>query len=84
VPSVAGALNAVSPYARDDEVRVHPEQDAAEAQAAVIRYLEAARPFGIPLQVSAGATGMGFAASAGGPAYRAAGDAWRAPGATPR
>jgi acetylornithine deacetylase/succinyl-diaminopimelate desuccinylase-like protein len=76
VPSVDGALNAVSPYARATlNVRVHPEQDAGEAQAAVVRHLEAARPFGIPLRVSAGATGMGFAASSGGPAYRAAGDA---------
>ena len=31
----------------------HPEQDAAEAQAAVIRHLEGVRPFGIPLQVHA-------------------------------
>ena len=37
VPSVDGAVNAVSPYARAVlNVRVHPEQDAAEAQDAVI------------------------------------------------
>ena len=33
VPSVDGAVNAVSPYARAVlNVRVHPEQDAVEAQ----------------------------------------------------
>jgi cysteinylglycine-S-conjugate dipeptidase len=73
VPSVDGAVNAVSPYARARlNVRVHPEQDAAEAQAAVIRHLEAAKPFGIPLQVSGGDTGYGFAARTDGPAYEAA------------
>ena len=36
VPSVDGAVNAVSPYARAVlNVRVHPEQDAGEAQEAV-------------------------------------------------
>ena len=36
------ALNAVSPYARAKlNLRVHPEQDAAEAQAALVRHLEA-------------------------------------------
>ena len=40
VPSVDGALNAVSPYARAKiNVRVHPRQDAGEAQAAVIDHL---------------------------------------------
>jgi acetylornithine deacetylase/succinyl-diaminopimelate desuccinylase-like protein len=73
VPSVDGAVNAVSPYARARlNVRVHPEQDAAEAQAAVIRHLEGARPFGIQLQASGGDTGDGFAASTSGPAYQAA------------
>jgi cysteinylglycine-S-conjugate dipeptidase len=81
VPSVDGAVNAVSPYARARlNVRVHPEQDAAEAQAAVIRHLEQAKPFGIPLQVSGGDTGNGFAAPTSGPAYEAAfsafGSAW--------
>jgi cysteinylglycine-S-conjugate dipeptidase len=73
VASVDGAVNAVSPYARARlNVRVHPEQDAAEAQAAVIRHLEAARPFGIPLQAAPGPTGDGFAAGTSGPAYQAA------------
>ncbi len=64
VPSVEGAVNAVSPYARARlNVRVHPQQTAAEAQAAVIRHLEQVRPFGIPLTVEAGGTGDGFTAT---------------------
>ena len=56
VPSVDGAVNAVSPYARAVlNVRVHPEQDAAEAQDAVIEHLRAVRPFGIELDVQPGA-----------------------------
>ena len=63
VPSVDGAVNAVSPYARARlNVRVHPAQSAAEAQAAVIRHLEAARPFGVPLTVTGG---LPFAGGAG-------------------
>jgi acetylornithine deacetylase/succinyl-diaminopimelate desuccinylase-like protein len=73
VPSVDGALNAVSPHARAKiNLRVHPEQDAAEAQAALVRHLEAVRPFGIALDVRAGETGNGFAARTSGPAYDAA------------
>ena len=72
-PSVDGAMNAVSPYARAKlNVRVGPQQDAAEAQAAVIRHLESVRPFGIPLRAQAGETGNGFAAATDGPAYGAA------------
>ena len=37
-----------------------------------IRHLRALRPFGIPLEVHAEATGNGFATSTGGPAYAAA------------
>lgn len=78
-PSVEGAVNAVSPYARAVmNVRVHPEQDAREAQDAVIRHLRAARPFGIELEVKPGPVGNGFAASTDGPAYRAAREAWSA------
>jgi acetylornithine deacetylase/succinyl-diaminopimelate desuccinylase-like protein len=77
VPSVAGAVNAVSPYARAVlNVRVHPEQDAAEAQEAVMRHLREARPFGIELDVRPGSTGEGFSAAASGPAYEAARAAW--------
>ena len=76
-PSVDGALNAVSPYARASlNVRVHPEQDAAEAQAAVIRHLENVRPFGVTLTVEPGATGNGFAARTSSEAYEAAKSAW--------
>ena len=79
VPSVDGAVNAVSPYARAVlNVRVHPEQDAAEAQHAVIRHLLAQRPYGIELDVKPGATGNGFAARTEGPAYEAARAAWSA------
>jgi cysteinylglycine-S-conjugate dipeptidase len=77
VPSVDGAVNAVSPYARAIlNVRVHPEQDASQAQTAVIEHLRAARPFGIELDVRPGPTGNGFAAATDGPAYRAARAAW--------
>jgi acetylornithine deacetylase/succinyl-diaminopimelate desuccinylase-like protein len=77
VPSVGGAVNAVSPYARAVlNVRVHPEQDAVEAQNAVIEHLRAQRPFGIGLDVQPGPTGNGFAARTDGPAYDAARVAW--------
>jgi len=79
VPSVESAVNAVSPYARALlNLRVHPEQDAEEAQAALIRHLSAAMPFGIQLDVHAGATGNGFAARTSSPAYEAARAAWSA------
>ncbi len=79
VPSVANALNAVSPRARAKlNLRVHPEQDAVEAQAALVRHLEGVRPFGIGLTVHAEETGNGFAARTTGPAYDAAREAWEA------
>ncbi len=79
VPPVDKAVNAVSPYARASlNLRVHPQQDAVEAQAALKRHLEEVMPFGISLQVSAGATGNGFAARTESPAYRAAREAWSA------
>ncbi|MES1193617.1 MAG: M20/M25/M40 family metallo-hydrolase, partial [Solirubrobacterales bacterium] len=77
VPSVDGAVNAVSPHARAVlNVRVHPEQDAGEAQAAVMEHLRALRPFGIEIDVQPGPTGNGFAAKTDGPAYAAARAAW--------
>lgn len=77
VPSVDGAVNAVSPYARAVlNVRVHPEQDSAEAQEAVMRHLREVRPFGIEIDVRPGPTGDGFAAVTTGPAYEAARVAW--------
>lgn len=78
VPSVDGALNAVSPHARAKiNLRIHPEQDAAEAQAALVRHLASVRPFGIALDVHTGETGNGYAAATGGPAYMAARAAMR-------
>ncbi len=73
-PSVANAASAVVPYARAKlNLRVHPRQDAAEARDALIRHLEAVRPFGIRLSVTAaGGVGDGFAAVTTGPAYAAA------------
>ncbi|HEX6843709.1 MAG TPA: M20/M25/M40 family metallo-hydrolase [Actinomycetota bacterium] len=79
VPSVEASLNAVSPHARAKlNVRVHPEQDPAEAQAAVVRHLREAMPYGIALDVRPEATGSGFAARTEGRAYEAAVDAWSA------
>jgi acetylornithine deacetylase/succinyl-diaminopimelate desuccinylase-like protein len=67
----------VSAHARAKiNLRVHPEQDAGEAQAALVRHLEAVRPFGIALEVSAQETGNGFAARTSGRAYDAARVAW--------
>jgi acetylornithine deacetylase/succinyl-diaminopimelate desuccinylase-like protein len=67
------AVNAVVPYARAKlSLRVHPEQDPLEAQAALIGYLESLRPFGVSLTVHAAETGQGFAAETSGPAYDAA------------
>jgi cysteinylglycine-S-conjugate dipeptidase len=71
-PSVDDATNAVSPYARAKlNIRIHPEQPAAEAQAAVIRHLEAASPFGIELTCSPGNTGDGFRGKTEGVAWEA-------------
>ena len=71
-PAVDGAPASVQSYARAVlNVRVHPEQPAAEAQAAVMRHLEAQRPFGVPLVVTAGAIADGFRASSSGPAWDA-------------
>jgi cysteinylglycine-S-conjugate dipeptidase len=67
------AVNAVVPYARAKlSLRVHPEQDPLEAQAALIAHLEGLRPYGVELVVHAAETGQGFAAATGGPAYEAA------------
>jgi acetylornithine deacetylase/succinyl-diaminopimelate desuccinylase-like protein len=71
-PAVEGAAAAVQAHARAVlNVRVHPEQPAAEAQAAVIRHLEAQRPFGVPLDTTKGAIGDGFRARSSGPAWDA-------------
>jgi acetylornithine deacetylase/succinyl-diaminopimelate desuccinylase-like protein len=66
-------MNAVAGHARATlNLRVHPEQDPVEAQAALVDFLAAQRPFGIPVTVTAGEVGSGFAASLGGPGYEAA------------
>jgi cysteinylglycine-S-conjugate dipeptidase len=76
-PPVDAALNAVQPYARAIiNLRVHPPQDAAEAQAAVIHHLEATMPYGISLTVTPGPTGNGFAASTDSAVFAAAEAAW--------
>jgi acetylornithine deacetylase/succinyl-diaminopimelate desuccinylase-like protein len=73
VPSVENALNAVSPWARAKlNLRVHPGQDAVEAQAALVAHLQSLRPFGITLKVTAQETGNGFSTGTSGPAYEAA------------
>jgi acetylornithine deacetylase/succinyl-diaminopimelate desuccinylase-like protein len=72
-PPVDQAVNAVAPTARAKlNLRVHPEQDAAEAGAALVAHLEGLRPFGITLDVALGETGSGFSATTEGPAYDAA------------
>jgi len=76
VLSVDNAVNAVVPHARAKmSLRVHPEQDPVEAQAALVRHLEELKPFGIELTVHALETGTGFAAKTDGPAYDAAHEA---------
>jgi cysteinylglycine-S-conjugate dipeptidase len=71
-PSVEAAMNSVQPYARAKlNVRIHPEQPAAEAQAAVVRHLEAVRPFGVELTCTPGSTGDGFRGKTEGPAWEA-------------
>ncbi len=78
-PSVDDALNAVNPHARALlNLRVHPEQDAGEAQAALMEHLRRALPYGIALDVTAGATGDGFAARTTSATYVAARAAWSA------
>jgi len=63
-PAVEGAAAAVQSHARASlNVRIHPEQGARDAQAAVIRHLEAHEPFGVPMKITAGAAGDGFRAT---------------------
>jgi len=79
VASVDKAMNAVCPHARASmNLRVHPEQDAVEAQAALMKHLREAMPFGIQLDVVAGPTGNGFSARTTSPVYQAAQEAWAA------
>jgi len=73
-PPVEQAVNAVVPHARAKlNLRIHPEQDAAEAQEALIGHLAAVRPFGIAVSArAANPVGDGFAARTTGPAYAGA------------
>lgn len=72
-PPVDRAVAAVRASARARlNVRVHPRQPAREAQDAVVRHLEALRPFGVELKVMRGDVGDGFAPQTNGPAYAAA------------
>jgi acetylornithine deacetylase/succinyl-diaminopimelate desuccinylase-like protein len=83
-PPVDQAVNAVAPTARAKlNLRVHPEQDAGEAGAALVAHLEGLRPFGIALEVELGETGNGFSATTEGPAYDAARAAMEAAWGTP-
>ncbi len=76
-PRVDEALNAVQATSRALlNVRVHPEQDASEAQRAVMAHVEAQRPFGIEVTATPGEIGTGFSARTDGPAYVAAREAW--------
>ncbi|MGZ8821836.1 MAG: M20/M25/M40 family metallo-hydrolase [Aeromicrobium sp.] len=75
-PSVDEAINAVASHAHAVlNLRVHPEQSAAEAQASLVEYLANQRPFGVTPIVTAGEAGNGLNAELDGPAYEAAMDA---------
>ncbi len=77
-PATEGAVLAVVPHAKAlINIRVHPQQKASEAQDAVVRHLEALRPFGIDLDVQRVSSGDGFQTTTDGPAYAAARDALR-------
>ncbi|HUA11488.1 MAG TPA: M20/M25/M40 family metallo-hydrolase [Solirubrobacteraceae bacterium] len=70
---VSGALNAVPARARARvSLRVHPAQEAAEAQRLLVEHLARALPFGIEVAVEPGEIGDGFSADPSGPAYSAA------------
>jgi acetylornithine deacetylase/succinyl-diaminopimelate desuccinylase-like protein len=72
-PPIEAPMNAVASTARALlNVRVHPQQSAVDAQDAVVRHLEAQRPFGLELTVTRGEVGDGFAATLDGPAADAA------------
>ena len=71
-PAVEGAAAAVQSHARASlNVRIHPQQSAKDAQDAVVRHLEAQQPFGVALELTAGATGDGFRAGASGAGWDA-------------
>ncbi|QAY61785.1 dipeptidase [Microbacterium protaetiae] len=72
-PPTTAPMNAVAAHAKATlNLRVHPRQDAHEAQQALIAHLRAQRPFGIPLTVTAGEAGNGVAVRTEGAAFDAA------------
>lgn len=78
-PAVDGAANALVPKARARiSVRLAPGQDPAEAQAAVMKHLEAAAPWHVRVTVTPGTVGEGFLAKTDGPAYAVAATAMAA------
>ncbi len=77
-PRTEGAVLAVVPEAKAlINIRVHPQQKAREAQAAVIEHLNAIKPFGIQLVAKPVEAGDGFETTTDGPAYGAAREALR-------
>jgi cysteinylglycine-S-conjugate dipeptidase len=72
-PAVHGAINILVPKARARvSVRLAPGQRPADAQAAVVRHLQAVAPWHVKLTTTPGPTGAGFLARTDGPAYAAA------------
>ncbi|MBC7266632.1 MAG: dipeptidase [Coriobacteriia bacterium] len=77
-PAVAGSRNALVHEARARvSLRVPPTVDPEEAQRLLMRHLERAVPWNAKVRVIPGATGRGFAANEGGPAYAKAREALR-------
>lgn len=77
-PAVAGSRNALVHEARARvSLRVPPTVDPEEAQRLLMRHLERAVPWNAKVRVIPGATGRGFAADEGGPAYAQAREALR-------
>ena len=72
-PRADEPINAVAGHAKASlNLRIHPRQDPAQAQDALVRHLSALRPFGVPLTVTPGEIGSGMSTPTGGPAFRAA------------
>lgn len=75
-PGTDAPLNAVASRASASlNLRVHPKQNPDEALDALVQHLEKVRPFGIPLSVTRGEVGPGFAGETSGPAFEAAAQA---------
>ncbi|MGV1004370.1 MAG: M20/M25/M40 family metallo-hydrolase [Candidatus Nanopelagicales bacterium] len=72
-PSTSAPQNAVAASASAVlNLRVHPAQDAKEAQDALVAHLNNLKPFGIALEVTPGEYGNGFQAENSGIAFDAA------------